>query len=47
MYNKAYRAIVFQKATGPNAPTLEARGEYAPSLSFPCFGREVFSLVST
>ncbi|MDX2479896.1 MAG: hypothetical protein QNK24_06120, partial [Desulfuromusa sp.] len=24
MYNKAYRAIVVQKATGPNAPTLEA-----------------------
>ena len=27
MYNKAYRAIVVQKATGPNAPTLEALAE--------------------
>ena len=27
MYSKAYRAIVVQKATGPNAPTLEALAE--------------------
>jgi|AntAceMinimDraft_7_1070363.scaffolds.fasta_scaffold18193_3 transposase-like protein len=27
MYNKAYRAMVVQKATGPNAPTLEALAE--------------------